>query len=283
MSNASHNQKMSNSSDRRQLDTAIEIITPENIAFQYRVAGPFRRVLAYGIDLAIRVVVMVAAAYVLRNFSWMGIGVALMMWFVLSWFYGGLFEALWNGQTPGKRLLRLRVLTIDGQPISGLQAVLRNVLREVDMLPVPLSFDSPPFFFCLVGLIATMMNARFQRLGDLAAGTMVVIEKRARLQGLVRVDGVHTPTLAALMDRIPRGYHVGRSMGHALAAYVQKRKQFSAARRAEIARHLADPLCRQLDLPKNTDPDLLLCALYQRTFVTDRTDRHVGLSREFVA
>ena len=66
----------------------------------------------------------------------LGIGVFLVCWFVLSWFYGGLFETFWNGQTPGKRLFGLRVLTVDGTPINAMQAVLRNVLRDVDAMPI---------------------------------------------------------------------------------------------------------------------------------------------------
>jgi len=211
------------------------------------------------IDLILRTIVLVAARIAMpQAFGVMGFGGVLVLWFLMSWFYGGIFEACWNGQTPGKRLLHLRVLTIDGQPINGLQAVLRNIIKDLDM---------QPGYLCLVGLISTAMNHRFQRLGDLVAGTMVVYEKQSRLQTLTRVDDVNT---AALLEHIPHGFPVGRSMARALAAYVQKRKQFSTARRAELAWHLAGPLCKQLELPRDTNPDLLLCALYQSTFVTDR-------------
>ncbi len=124
-----------------QIDTLIEIVTPENIAFEYRVAGPFHRLPAYLIDVVIRVG---AAVIALLAFMWMfsivaapglGLGLGLVVWFVVEWLYGGLFETFWNGQTPGKRLMRLRVVSIDGQPINAFQAVLRNVLRAVDALP----------------------------------------------------------------------------------------------------------------------------------------------------
>ena len=94
-----------------QIDTRIEIVTPENIAFQYRVAGPFRRLPAFLIDVAIRVGVAIVGmiAFMLASRSagvvGPGFGLGLLLWFGLTWFYGGLFEALWNGQTPGKRLL----------------------------------------------------------------------------------------------------------------------------------------------------------------------------------
>lgn len=245
-----------------QIDTSIEIVTPENIAFQYRLAGPFRRVLAYVIDVAIQVSVVVGATIAMVTafgpMNAVGIGAGLVLWFLMSWFYGGVFEAFWNGQTPGKRLMHVRVLTIDGRPINGLQAVLRNVLRALDM---------QPFIFCQVGLISAATNDRFQRLGDLAAGTMVVAEERQWFQGLVRVDDRQMQVLAG---RIPPGFQADRSLGRALAAYVQKRNTFSVPRRLELASHLADPLCSQLDLPRDTNSDLLLCALYQRAFVTER-------------
>ena len=163
-----------------QLDTCIEIVTPENIAFQYRVAGPFRRLPAFLIDLAIRIG-LVAAGFIVALLTFgsigatgLGLGGGMVIWFVLAWFYGGLFEALWNGQTPGKRLMGIRVVAIEGQPITPFQAILRNILRAVDAQPVGCY---------LVGLVAATLNDRFQRLGDLPAGTMVVVEERRFLPG----------------------------------------------------------------------------------------------------
>src|SRR5687767_1931680 len=119
---------------QRQLDLRIEVQTPENIAFQYRVAGPFRRMPAFLIDVAIRffITLLAALAFVMMfstvGLEGLGVGLALTFWFAMSWFYGGFFETYWNGQTPGKRMLGLRVVCVDGQPINGLQAVLRNIL-----------------------------------------------------------------------------------------------------------------------------------------------------------
>jgi hypothetical protein len=91
------------SNGAKQLDTRIDIITPENIAFQYRVAGPFRRLPAYFVDALLRAL-LIAAGGIAFSFSFgsvglfgLGIGLILIMWFVLSWFYGGLFETFWNG------------------------------------------------------------------------------------------------------------------------------------------------------------------------------------------
>jgi uncharacterized RDD family membrane protein YckC len=249
-----------------QLDTRIEIITPENIAFQYRVAGPFRRLPAYLLDAIIRAAVIMLGGLIvmftlgLSGLPELGVGVVLIIWFVLSWFYGGLFETFWNGQTPGKRMMRIRVVSVDGQPINGIQAVLRNLLREVDALPLNL---------CLVGLLAAMMNNRFQRLGDLAARTMVVVEEGHWLRGLTQLN---EPEVIQLAAQIPVNFLAKRSLARALSAYVERRGSFAWGRRMEIARHLAEPLREKFGLSPKTNLDLLLCALYYRTFITERQE-----------
>ena len=170
---------------RKQIDTSVEIVTPENISFRYWLAGPSRRLPAYLIDVLIQVMVVVSAGRVLGcvlgsvglwgSFS----GLFLVILFLVHWFYGGMLEAVWNGQTPGKRAMRIRVVTMQGQPIRAWQAVLRNVLRAVDAMPLaPLALGMSelalPLF--MVGFVAASLNDRFQRLGDLAAGTMVVVD-----------------------------------------------------------------------------------------------------------
>ncbi len=257
-----------------QLDTRIDIVTPENTAFEYRLAGPFHRLPAYLIDLALRAgAVTLGWMGLLFAFGFVGmpeIGAALglVLWFLLAWGYGGVFETLWNGQTPGKRVMGIRVLTVDGQAIGGTQAVMRNVFRVLDGQPAVFNLGGPfmymgPFTY-LLGLLAVSATHRFQRLGDLACGTMVVVEERPWLFGLVNPN---EPEVAQLAVRIPAGFEVTRSMARALAAYVQHRRSFTWKRRMEMARHLAEPLRRRFGLPADTNPDLLLCALYHRRFL----------------
>ncbi len=167
-------------SNPAQIDTTIQIIAPENIAFTYRVAGPFRRLPAYLLDLMFRLLFMVLAMLLLSLMAVAIGGVSMALWlvlfFIVSWFYGGLFETFWNGQTPGKRLVGLRVLSTNGRPINGMQAVFRNLLREVDVL------------FLGIGFPVMALNRRFQRLGDLVCRTMVVIEERPWLVGVAALD-----------------------------------------------------------------------------------------------
>lgn len=254
----------------RQLDNRLEIVTPENIAFEYRVAGPFWRLPAYLIDmlitLALVTIVGVACLIAFGMASIVGLGVMiwLIIWFVASWFYGGLFEALWNGQTPGKKLFGLRVVQLDGRPINALQAIARNILRSADSLPTfPVGIFTIPCY--IVGLVSCAMTTRYQRLGDLACGTIVVIEERSYLGNLVRFDD---PIVASMSAVLPADFAVSRSLGKALAAYADRRRYMTPSRRAEVARHVGSLLVERFNLPTNTSHDLLLCALYHRTFVT---------------
>jgi len=289
-------------SNAEPLDTTIDIVTPENISFHYRVAGPFRRLPALVADYILRVTLYIALWFALTMATallvWLlpplrgmaeflfGGGVAFMivLWFVLDWFYGGLFETYWNGQTPGKRMLGIRVVTTSGQPINGLQAVMRNVFRYADLFPfLSLRMLNPLFGgeadaalpdvylipTLLVGLTTMCLNRRFQRLGDLLCGTMVIIEERKWLAGVARLED---PRAAQLAAYLPVDFVVSRPLARALALYVDRRRFFTPDRRREVARHLGEPLIRQFGLLPDTSHDLLLCALYFRTFVADRTD-----------
>jgi uncharacterized RDD family membrane protein YckC len=259
-----------------QIDSRIEVVTPENIAFQYRVAGPFRRMPAYLIDVLIRAAALLIARWVVfqmgmaggAGFFGFGFGALMVIWFGLEWFYGGLFETFWNGQTPGKWAVGVRVVATDGQPINALQAVMRNVLRAADALPVltipvPESVQHVELFLYQVGLWVPAFNDRYQRLGDLACGTMVVIDESPALYGVVKIT---EPEAIRLADLIPHHFVVNRSLARTLSLYVDRRRGLAGTRRVEIARPLAEPLRAMFGLPPQTNADLLLAAVYYRAF-----------------
>jgi uncharacterized RDD family membrane protein YckC len=270
------------SRDVSPLDTTIEIVTPENIAFQYRLAGPFRRLNAFLIDLALRGLVLLLVLFsqipLVQIFGEALGAFLLVIWFFMEWFYLGIFETYFNGQTPGKRLMGIRTLTLDGQPINGLQAVLRNILRSVDSMPW-LSLEvvgGPPMYFIptyVLALISMAMNPRFQRLGDFVCGTMVVVEERRWFRGVAKMEDPRAIQLAALL---PADLQPSRTMARAVAAYVERRRFFSPARRHEIAHSLGRQLVTRCGLPEETSDDLLLCAFYYRTFVTDSSRGGTG-------
>jgi uncharacterized RDD family membrane protein YckC len=146
------------------LDTAKRIATPEGIELTLRLAGPVPRALAWAIDLVLRLVLLGLLSIVLSTLGGFGIGVFLLVWFFLEWLFPAWCEVNWDGATPGKKALQLAVLHDDGTPVRWPAALGRNLLRAIDFLPIFYGF----------GLAAMLANREFKRLGDLAAGTIVV-------------------------------------------------------------------------------------------------------------
>jgi uncharacterized RDD family membrane protein YckC len=274
------------------LDTALRVTTPENIAFQYRLAGPFPRVLAYLLDVLVSVASYGALVYALillfalaivplaenlglggmmQSLMEAAIGFSLIGYFIVYWFYGAIFETYFNGQTLGKRWTKLRVLTTDGHSIDGVQATLRNFFRLLDIAPVvPISTflateeqTTIAIPTCLFGMIMMTLSSKYQRVGDLVAGTIVINEQISRAPSLVTFSDPRVPDLAAL---IPAGFVVSASLSKAIADYADQRRHLPPQRVGEIASHVARPLLQRFGLPADTNYDLLLCALYYKTF-----------------
>jgi uncharacterized RDD family membrane protein YckC len=249
------------------IDATMEVITPENIAVHYRVAGPIRRALAFSIDLAVFTALAVVIILAMNTFATISRGLAegllAVSLFVLQWFFFSAQEFLLGGRTLGKWILGLRVLTVDGQPINALQAIMRALLR------------APNYAVPMVDLLAMSLNDRFQRLGDIACGTVVVFDDRSWLFGVAKLED---PRAVQLATYLPPDFEVTKSLAKALSTYVERRRFFSPPRRREVARHLAEPLLRKLGLPADTSSDLLLCALYYRAFIADSRDdeRHAA-------
>lgn len=146
------------------IDTIREIETPEGISLRLRAAGALPRAQAWTLDLLLRAAVLFVAAIPLSWFGVGGNGLVLLLIFALLWAYSVVFEVCWNGQTPGKRTLGLRVVNADGTPVTWLPSVVRNLLRVVDILPGVYG----------VGLVSTLVDPYARRLGDIVAGTLVI-------------------------------------------------------------------------------------------------------------
>jgi uncharacterized RDD family membrane protein YckC len=243
---------------REPLDGMVRLVTPERIVIAHPLAGPARRFMAYLIDQVL-LVVLLLLALLFSLFVTMGsqsaMGPFLLAYFVLTWGYGAFCEGLFNGQTVGKRTMGIRVVSARGVPISGAQAVLRNLVGAVDGL-VP--------FFYQTALASMILSPKFQRLGDLAAGTMVIIEERRRRRGVTRIDD---PEIAALLLWLPGRIAAGSDMARALSDYVGARHRFGPIRRAEMAEPLARPLRKRFGLSAEYSADAVLCAVYRQIFV----------------
>ena len=267
------------------LDTTIAVITPENIGFNYQLAGPFRRLPAYLIDVGVRwgiILVMgiglmfTGALIDIQSLGPFLTAAGIIIYFLVSWFYGTILETYFNGRTIGKWSTGIRTIDVDGRPISGKRALIRNLLRIADLAPLAAinqfaGDDVPPIFLIptgMVGLATMVATRRMQRLGDLAAGTMVIIDERSWRLPVAKVDD---PRVAALASYIPGDYRVSRSMAKTLAIYAERRHYLTPARRREVAKHLTIPLIDRFEFRSDVDPDLLMYSLYYKTFLADST------------
>lgn len=146
------------------LDTVREVITPEGVALRLPAAGPWLRGLAWLIDALLRYAVFVLGVLLFSVLGQSGMGLVLILLFVLTWGYPVLFEVLRDGQTPGKRSMGLRVVREDGAPVGWQASMVRNLLRVVDALPVGYGF----------GVAVSLLDPAGRRLGDIVAGTLVI-------------------------------------------------------------------------------------------------------------
>ena len=224
------------------LDTTAEVETPERVRFRYRLAGPTRRAAAYLIDLLIRMGVLIVLALVVRLAFGMGEGadqasqgVILVILFVLEWGYYVAFESIWSGRTPGKRALGIRVMKEGGYPLGFVDSVLRNLLRAADFLPAGYA----------TGLLVMIPDARFRRLGDRVAGTMVVMEERGALPAPLAVS---PPPTAAELEPYPQRPRLTAWEREGLELFL-RRTDLGPARRQELAEMIAPGLARRLGIP----------------------------------
>ncbi len=172
------------------LDTTRRVATPEGIELTLHLAGPVPRALAWAIDLLLRAAVLLLAMLAVAPLGRAGSGLILLAAFFVEWLLPACFEALWHGQTPGKRALGLRVLNDDGTPLRWPAALTRNLLRAADFLP----------FFYGVGLVTMLANRDFKRLGDLAAATVVVYEPEKRAARRIAEAPPVAPPIALALD-----------------------------------------------------------------------------------
>ncbi len=253
------------------LDTLVAIETPEHIVFRHRVAGPARRSLAYILDLAIcyGVVAIVGVFCLLITLGTAGvssasesivkasIGLLLVILFCVQWVYFVVWEGLY-GRTPGKMALGLRVVTTRARPIGFAAAALRNILRAADALPTGY----------VVGLVSMALTSRFQRLGDLVAGTMVVVPDQA---GVASPLYLHPPAQPHELAALPEVVSLDADERAALELFLRRRTRLGAAREQELALIILTPLVARYGF-RVPDPARTLALLYDRAANAGRSE-----------
>lgn len=242
----------------------LSIATPELVSIDFPLAGLGSRFVAIMLDYLLQgavVTVLVILAAVLLSGStgntvahaagdaaptkWT-IAVLISIPFLLEWGYFGLFEAFWNGQTPGKRIMKIRVIQQTGRPASLLESLGRNLVRFVDYLPA----------FYIIGVISMFVTRRQQRLGDLIAGTLVVherpIEKPVESIGSSRTftTNVFKPAQAAPAPRestLPADAIAKLTLAdlHALEQYLARRLDVSLETRAALASRMSQSIVQK--------------------------------------
>lgn len=220
------------------------VTTPEGLAIDLPIAGLGSRSIATFVDHLIQLLLLVAVGAIVSatsngDFSSASVAILSAWLFILMFFYPIVFEVLWSGRTPGKRFNGLRVITITGAPIGFRESAIRNLARIVDYLPS----------FYLLGLLTVATSTYHQRVGDFAAGTVVVFEptklratRRARRQ--MRQAGVTTPSAAmdqpelALVDVSA----ITPNDLAAVRAFFERRESLGLADRARLADQFAQAL-----------------------------------------
>lgn len=228
----------------------LTIDTPEQLPLEFPLAGVGSRFLAFLVDSMIQLVVGLAAfitlfvlgvaleGYIRAAAIWT-LAVLGLTVFVVYYGYFAFFEAIWNGQTPGKRYMGIRVIKENGAPISVFDAVSRNLLRLVDQLPGVYG----------VGILSMLLSRRSQRLGDFVAGTVVVHEKP--------LEGLTTAWRAAAERASPSG-EPGPRLGaerltpeefRVIEAFLERRHSLDIYVRNRFAWEIAQRIGKRLNVP----------------------------------
>lgn len=242
----------------------FEVVTPEQVAIRYELAGFGSRGFAATIDILLQCVILLVVMLLISVFMMPGglhadnfldqlanstlRGIAILLQFIIPWAYWIGFETLWNGQTPGKRVMQLRVIKDGGFPIDFRAALIRNLLRMVDSLPgvmiAPVS---------LVAFISVMCSSQYKRLGDMAAGTLVVRfvrEENALPEFTFGEAQVLRLFDAATLSALPI---ITREDIRLVQRYLEQRNNLAPALRAEFATRLATPLMEKLHYPREQE------------------------------
>ena len=229
----------------------FEIRTPEGIVFSFALAGPVSRLAAWGIDVGCIVVLGIVARTVLGALGAitgsLGAAMGILAGFAISVGYAIALEWLLRGQTLGKRVMRLRVMDAQGLRLRFTQVVVRNLLRAVDGLPGPY----------LVGGLVALATRHSQRLGDLAAGTIVVRHPKIVEPDLAQaLAGKYNsfrdyPHLAARLRQ-----RVSPQEADIALRTLVRRNSLGPADRVVLFREVADHFRRCVDFPQEATDGL---------------------------
>ena len=218
------------------LDTTREIEVPEGVELSLAVAGLVSRSLAFMIDLIVRWVGLGTVSGILEYLGNFGQGLFLILVFVVEWFYPVLFEVFNQGQTIGKKSMGIMVINDDGTPIDWSSSIVRNLLRFADFLPMLFGF----------GVLSMLINKDFRRLGDLAAGTLVVHRRKIKEEKLSYEEEGLAPKISLTLEE-----------QSAIISFAERSSKMSVSRTHELASYLG-PWLERDKTKKNPENEALL-------------------------
>ncbi len=201
------------------LDTSRSLETPEGVNLSLRIAGPVVRCYAWVIDQVIRIVAYSVLSFVLQFTGTIGMGLLLIIVFLIEWFYPVYFEVMHAGATPGKKRMGIRVMHDDGTEVGWQASLIRNLLRTADLLPFAYGF----------GLVSMLVSRDFKRLGDITAGTVVVYRERPTIWTDIPQATPLAPAIAMTTDE-----------QYALLQFAERAATLTEERRNELADTLQD-------------------------------------------
>ena len=250
----------------------LRILTPEGVLFRYWLAGPVVRAVAWLVDAACVLGLSGAAGAALQKAGWINADVAraviTLLYAVLSVGYSMYFEWYWRGQTLGKRVLSLRVIDADGLHLQPHQIVIRNLVRCIDALP----------FLYLVGGISSAISAKSQRLGDLAAHTVVVRVLKPRQPDLDKIGRAKYNSLLdypAVCTRLRQ--KTTAEIAAAAFSALLRRDELESDARVELFRDMAEYFGKLVDLPaevtEQITPEQLVRNIVEVLYTTNAVTR----------
>lgn len=234
------------------LDDELLIETPERVELHYILANVGNRFLAAAIDhliQALMVLLLMLALYLIGLPQWMAestlgvwiAAVAILVSFAIYWGYFTLFETFWNGQTPGKRIMKLRVVREDGRPIRFFEAFVRNLLRIVDFAPTTYA----------LGVATIIFSPRSKRIGDLVAGTVVVKERASEAPSLDDIIRLSEAEQRKMASAAPAPFKANTRLLserelQAVETFLNRRFELNEPNRSMLAARIAQAVSAKL-------------------------------------